>query len=75
MDDSKVKTKEIVEAAIFYTEGLRMVAYRERHWEFADPECRCDGIRVKLINREMQVEPLAFQEAVRRVKSFSSGPK
>lgn len=70
-----VKTKEITEAAVYYMHSLEMVSYKGKYWNFGDPEGKASQLRLDLINKKLQVEPLEFMDAVRRVKSFSNGSK
>jgi hypothetical protein len=70
-----VKTKEIAEAAIFYLNGLEMVAYDSKFWSFDDPDKKSESLQMELINKKLRVEPLEFMDAIRRVKSFSNGMK
>lgn len=71
--ENSIKTREIAEATVFYTNGLEMVDYKGKHWIFSDPENKAKDIRLELINKKLQVEPLEFMDAIRRVKSFSNG--
>ena len=74
-DITTVRTKEIAEAAVYYMNRLEMVAYKGKHWLFKDSDSKSEQLRLDLINKKVQVEPLEFMDAVRRVKSFSNGTK
>jgi hypothetical protein len=76
MDEAKkikiVKTKEISEAAIFYLHDLFLEDYVDRFWIFRDENDITIDLRSKLINKEIQIEPLGFMDAIRWVKSFAN---
>jgi hypothetical protein len=67
-------TKEVAEAAVLYMRGFKIVGYQDRNWIFQDNEEEeiRKKIRLEVINRNVQVEPLDFMEAVRRVKAFAN---
>lgn len=73
--DNIVRTREIAEAAIYYSNGIPLQSYKEKYWYFVDSTDKTKQLRLDLINRRIVVEPLEFMDVIRRIKGFSNEGK
>lgn len=69
---NEIRTKEIAEAAVFHVHGIQLSSYEDRYWIFNDEENLATDLKLRLVNKQVKVEPLEFLDAVRRVKAFSN---